>query len=508
MTRSLADAFDANAARTPLHTAVREAGRDVSYADLRARSDAVSRTLSGLGVGPGARVGLMLPNSAAFVAGFFGIARLGGVVAPLNVRYRTQELVYYLEDTRATALVVPPDLAGVAREAFAGMGRAPALIEIDDEGGCRVAGGGSDPSALPRATAPVARGEVPADDTPLMHQYTSGSTGNPKRVVRSHQQLVVELDALATTFTLGPEDRFLGAAPFTHVNGLVRTMLASMIVGGTLHPLRRFDRRGALALISGERITYFGGVPTMFVLLADTPARGEVDLSSLRIVFSASAPLLPADNRRFLEAYGHTVRQLYGSTETGTISVNLHDDPARCCESVGRPLPGVRLDVVDDRGRSLPTGEEGEVVIASPGAILGYEGNPEANAASFRAGFYLSGDLGRFNPDGCLVLTGRKKFLINRGGFKVNPLEVEEAIQSHPLVTEVAVYGAPGPHGDDLVRCAVVTSGPCTEREILDHCRGRIADFKIPSHIEFRDTLPRTETGKILRQKLRDPGRE
>jgi long-chain acyl-CoA synthetase len=242
----------------------------------------------------------------------------------------------------------------------------------------------------------------------------------------------------------------------------------------------------------------------MFVLLADSPIRGEVDLSSLRVAFSASAPLLPDDNHRFREKYGVPVRQLYGSTETGTISVNMHADPDTCVESVGSPLPDVRITVIGEDGVAVPAGDEGEIVITSPGAITAYAGNTDATASSFRDGSYLSGDLGRMNPDGCLVLTGRKKFLINRGGFKINPLEVEEAIQSHPRVREVAVYGAPSPHGDDVVHCAIVADGECTQKEILEHCRERIADYKIPSRLEFMDALPKSDTGKLLRHKLRD----
>jgi long-chain acyl-CoA synthetase len=147
-------------------------------------------------------------------------------------------------------------------------------------------------------------------------------------------------------------------------------------------------------------------------------------------------------------------------------------------------------------------GEEGEVRIASPGAIGGYDGNPEANASAFRDGWYWSGDLGRLDAEGALTLTGRKKFLINRGGFKVNPLEVEEAIGSHAKVREVAVAGVTGPHGDDVVRCVIVASEPCTVEEIVAHCASRIADYKIPSRIEFRDALPKSETGKLLRHKL------
>jgi hypothetical protein len=279
-------------------------------------------------------------------------------------------------------------------------------------------------------------------------------------------------------------------------------MMTSMYVGATLYPVREFRRREVLELVTRERVTYFGAVPYMFVILADTPVRGTVDLSSLRTVFSASAPLLPADNRRFREKSGHWIRQLYGSTETGTISVNLAADVESTLASVGCPLPDTRFDVVDEHGHAMPAGEDGEVRIASPGVIPGYDGNPEANASAFRDGWYWSGDLGRLSADGALTLTGRKKFLINRGGFKINPLEVEEAIASHPKVAEVVVAGAPGPHGDDVVRCVIVGREPCTVDEIVAHCATRIADYKIPSRIEFRDALPKSETGKLLASRL------
>lgn len=489
---NVAQEFGKLAASQGARVAVRDGDRIVNYTTLAAWSEEISRTLERFCRQPGQRVGLMMPNSAAYVAAFFGIARIGGVVAPLNVRYRAQELHFYLEDTKAAALIVPGDLVEPAREALARLASPPALIQVDDSERCRVlAEGGSD-------AAPAA-----ADDSPaLLHQYTSGSTGKPKRVIRTHAQLVYELERLRQVFQLGPDDRLLGAAPFTHVNGLVRTMMTSMFVGGTLYTVRDFQRRQVLDLITRERLTYFGSVSQMFVILADTPVRGEVNMSSLRTMFSASAPFIAADNHRFRERYGRFVPQLYGSTETGTISVNLSPDLENSLESVGTPLPGVRLRVVDDQGRDVPAGEEGEVLIKSPAAVRGYQGNPEATAAAFRDGEYYSGDLGRLAADGSLTLTGRKKFLINRGGFKVNPLEVEEAIQSHPKVREVAVVGAPGPHGDDIVRCVIVSDEPCTAEEIVLHCRDLIADFKIPSRIEFKASLPRTDTGKLLRQQV------
>jgi long-chain acyl-CoA synthetase len=491
-TTTLADVCDRCWTRAGTRVAIREGARQVPFRELLQWSQTISRALASVLGTPGQRVALLLPNSAAFVAAFFAIARLGGVVAPLNARYRAQELAYYLHDLEAVALVT--EAAGLARvaEVLPELARPPALFEVTASQGVRQVRAG-DGGGQPLAAATSA---------PLLQQYTSGSTGVPKRVVRTHAHLLAELEALQHTFALRPQDRFLGVAPFSHVNGLVRTMLTAMVVGGTLYPLADFHRREVLTLLTRERITFFGGVPSMFAILSQTPVRDEVDLSALRLVFSSSAPLLPADNRRFQARYGLYIRQLYGATETGTISFNGGPAPEDCLQSVGVPIAGVRVEVVDAAGTPLPPGHEGELRIASPFATTGYLGNPTATGESFRDGGYCSGDLGLQDATGALTLTGRTKFLINRGGFKVNPFEVEEALRAHPKVAEVVVFGAPSPHGDELVCCSIVAAHPCTVEELLVHCQERIADYKVPTRIEFRAALPKSETGKILRAQL------
>lgn len=488
----LGEAFRAVATAAGMKIAVKDEQREVSYAELLTWADNITTTLAAAGVSPGVAVGVMIPNSASFVAAFFGAARAGAVVAPLSVRYRSQELEFYLTDSAAVALLVDPALAGVAAETVAAMEPRPALVAIDaDNLACSLITPGTVQSV---SSAPA--------DMPLLHQYTSGSTGRPKRVVRTHVQLLTELERLASKLGANAGDRFLGVAPFSHVNGLVRSMMHSMFLGATLHPIAEFHRRAAIDLIERERITYLGAVPQIFVALGQTALRESVDFSSLRIVFSSSAPLLSEDNQRFFDKYEIHARQLYGSTETGTMSVNMDQSIVGTLDSVGTPLEGVGFEIRAEDGRKLRPGEEGDIVVASETAITGYGGNAKATAESFDSGFYLTGDLGFIDDGGRLYLTGRKKFLINRGGFKINPLEVEKAILSFPAVDEVVVYATAGAHGDDVVSCAIVANSACSAKEIVEHCSPLIADYKIPSRIEFRDGLPKSVTGKILRNEL------
>jgi long-chain acyl-CoA synthetase len=489
MTASVTTEFRAVCREAGARPAVVEAGVSVDYAALGAWSEAVAVRLHRSGIRDGAPVAIMLPNSAAFIASFFGVARIGALAVPLNPGYRRQELEYYLGDTRPGAVIVSATTAPRVQEALETAAVSPLLLQLEGPGECELLDAGE-----------ARNGDIPAaGDHPLLLLYTSGSTGPPKRVIRSDAVVCDEVAALRRLFAITAEDRFLGAAPFFHVNGLVRSMLNAMLSGAALYPIASFSRREVLRLIQESRLTFFGGVPHMFALLAQPPHREAVRLDSLRIVFSSSAPLLGPDNEAFRAVYGMPIRQLYGSTETGTISYNDHPRIAENLESVGRGLPGVLLEVRDDEGRPVSHGTEGEIHVASPFAARDYEGNPEATRRSFREQWYLSGDLGCLDAGGYLRLTGRKSLMINRGGFKVNPYEVEEALRKHPKIADVVVGAAAGRHGDDIVCAMVVVREACSVEDLIGHCRRHIADYKIPSRIEFRDALAKTASGKIRR---------
>jgi long-chain acyl-CoA synthetase len=488
---AIADVVDTEWRRAAARMAVCDRDHELSFSELLAWSERVSATVERAAVPPGSRVATLLPNSGTFVAGFFGVARAGAVAAPLNSQAPVPELTGALSRLEPSAVITTHRLLDAVGQALRPMPSPPAVLAM------------SYPDAVELFPAPRPSGRPLAttDSPPLLQLATSGTTGAPKQVVRSHAALLRELAALRTALAVTESDRFLGVAPFHHVNGLVRTMMLATSVGAELHVRERFQRREVLQVLTERRITVFGAVPQVFVLLAETPARGVSDLSALRMVFSASAPLTAADNTLFRNRYEVFVRQLYGSTETGSITFNADRDPGAALESVGHPLDGVRLRLVDEAGHAVRADDEGEILVASPFAASSYL-DDDAESARFADGFYRTDDLGVVDATGRLRLTGRRKLLINRGGFKVNPYEVEAVLASHPSVREVVVFGRRTRHGDDLVSCIVVARHPCTPEAILDYCRASLSDYKVPSHVEFRTSLPRTANGKVRRDAL------
>jgi long-chain acyl-CoA synthetase len=479
--------FFAVARRHAARPAVVERDAVVTYEELEARVLALAAALAARGVDAGGRVGLLLPNGVGFVTAYFGTVALGAAVVPLNEGYQQAELLRFLRDAGPSCLVTSPAHESLCRALLPALPPC-ALLVLDPAGGL------GPPRPVPAGTA--------GPDAPATYQFSSGSTGTPKRIVRSHGQLLRELDALARSFAFAPGDRFLGAAPFAHVNGLVRTMLSSVHAGAALYPVTRFERQATVALIEAARLSVVIAVPFMFATLAKAHFRRSPDLSSLRVCVSASAPLPAELNRAFCSRFGFHVRQLYGSTETGSISANLRADVAGTLESVGRPLPGVAVEIRTAAGAAATTGEVGEVVVKSPWAITAYDGPSDGADERFRDGYFVTGDLGRIDRDGLLYLVGRNDFLINRGGYKVNPREIEEVLETHPKVDEAVALGVPTPYGDERIRAVIVANGPCTEDELIEYCRTRIAPFKVPSVIEFRDQLPKSATGKIRRSAL------
>jgi long-chain acyl-CoA synthetase len=453
----------------------------VSGADLSERAEGLAGGLAAHGVGPGDAVAIVLPNGLAAAAAFLGVTRLGAVAVPLAPQAKPAELSFVFRDAGVAAVLT--DERGAAR--CQGLG-ARVMIGFDEDG----------PAPPP-----------PRRDDDAVYQYSSGSTGRPKRVPRTHAQLAAEAEAYVAATGLTADDTILCAIPLFHTYGLGCCLLAAVHSGAALALLAgpapfAINRDAALDVLEREAVTVFPAVPFMLRVLAEAPR--AADLSALRLCFSAANALPPATFEAFDRRFGVPVRQLYGLTEAGAVTVNADGDPWATARTVGRPLPGVEVEILGADGRPQSAGRIGEVAIRSPAMTRGYAGVDESvNRQAFAGGRFLTGDRGRMDEDGRLVLTGRRKLLIDVAGDKVDPIEVEDVLAVHPKVREVVVVGTPsGVVGEELVKAVVVSGERCGERELIRFCRERLANHKVPRLVEFRDEIPRSPLGKVLRKDL------
>jgi acyl-CoA synthetase (AMP-forming)/AMP-acid ligase II len=462
----------------------------VTYGRLRSQVQAVAEALAAAGVGRNDRVGMALPNGLPTIVAFLA-ASVAGIAAPLNPAYKEDEFRFYLEDTDARVLIVPPDGADEARRAAGDR----VLILTSD----------MDAAGTVSLSGVTGRGSVAApsvNDTALI-LHTSGSTGRPKRVPLSHANLSISARNVARSYQLGPDDVSMCVMPLFHVHGLVASTLATLASGGTVVVPAKFSPLSFWRVARDHGATWYSAVPTLHQLLlarADPASGKPAGAERLRFIRSCSAPLPPQVMHDLEAALGAPVLEAYGMTEAAhQMASNPLPPEARKPGSVGRGTD-VRISVMDAGGRHLPPGERGEVVIQGPNVIRGYENNPEANATSFTDGWFRTGDLGLLDADGYLTLVGRIKELINRGGEKISPREIDEVLLTHPAVAEAVCFGVAHPTWGEEVAAAVVLREQATEAELLAFCRDRLADFKRPRQIHITDTIPRTATGKIQRR--------
>jgi acyl-CoA synthetase (AMP-forming)/AMP-acid ligase II len=461
----------------------------VSYGSLRNQVQAVAEQLAAAGVGRGDRVGTALTNGLPCIVSFLA-ASLAGTAAPLNPAYKEEEFRFYLEDTNAKVLLLP-DGADEARRAAGD--RVPILtIEMDASGTVSLKGIEGRGAVTPPA----------ADDIALV-LHTSGSTGRPKRVPLKHENLSISAGNVARSYELGPDDVAMCVMPLFHVHGLVASMLATLSSGGTVVVPDKFNPLSFWRTARDHDVTWYSAVPTIHQLLlaraADPGGRRPAGTEKLRFIRSCSAALPPRVMSALETAFGAPVLEAYGMTEAAhQMASNPLPPSARKPGSVG-PGTGVRISIMDAAGHHQPAGVRGEVVIKGPNVIKGYEDNPEANATSFVDGWFRTGDRGFLDADGYLTLVARLKELINRGGEKISPREIDEVLLAHPSVAEAVCFGVPHATWGEEVAAAVVVKEGVTETDLLEYCKERLADFKRPKQIHVTDTIPRTATGKIQR---------
>jgi acyl-CoA synthetase (AMP-forming)/AMP-acid ligase II len=479
-------------------------GPTLTYAQLRAMVHEASSRLASLGVRPHDRVAMVFPNGPEAIVLFLAVASVA-TACPLNAAYKEAEFRFYLEDTGARFLLAP---GGEGAEARRAMPQGSTVIEadIDDAGTLRLEIGGPHP-ALPRErgreidSLPTRGREIVDGEAVALVLHTSGTTSRPKRVPLRHRNLVASVANIVETYRLGPEDVSLCVMPLFHVHGLVASALATLASGGTVAVPRRFTPMMFWPIARQVKPTWFTASPTPHqLILMRTEEKRAPGTERLRFVRSCSSALSPELMARMEDRFGAPVLEAYGMTEAShQMSSNPLPPERRIPGSVGRGT-GVEIAILDEHGATLPSEVAGEVGIRGPNVIDGYENNPEANLASFTNGWFRTGDLGTLDDAGYLRLLGRIKELINRGGEKIAPREIDEALESHPAVKEAVSFGVPHPTWGEEVAAAVVLSEAVPEKDLIAHCRTRLADFKVPKRVHIVDSIPRTPTGKVQRR--------
>ena len=484
------------AARAPERVAVKLDGLQLTYAELDEASARVAGLFGAKGMRPGDRVGVMLPNVPYFAVVYYGILRAGGVVVPMNVLLKEREVAYYLSDSEARLLFAWHEFADAAH---AGSDAANADCLLVEPGDFESLIARSEPSA-----AVVERG---ARDTAVI-LYTSGTTGTPKGAELTHDNLGRNVEIAIGLFGLGDDAVTLGALPLFHSFGQTCGLNATIRVGGCLTLVPRFDAGRALEVIQRDRVTVFQGVPTMYGALLNHPELERFDTSTLRLCVSGGAAMPVELMRGFEAAFGCTILEGYGLSETSPIASFNHPDRERKPGSIGTPVEGVRMKLVGDDGGEPAVGEVGEIAIQGHNVMKGYWRRPDATAEAVRSGWFHTGDLARVDEDGYFFIVDRKKDMVIRGGYNVYPREIEEVLYEHEAVREAAVIGVPHPElGEEVAAAVVLVPGATVdEAEILEFVKGQVAAYKYPRLVWFVDELPKGSTGKILKREIEAPG--
>ena len=479
---------DADPRRDGLLAPGREA---LTYAELGSQIERLAGQLASAGIGAGDRVAIILPNGPELAVAFLAVASCA-TAAPLNPAYGEEELRFYLGDLGVKAIVTGPYVPDdVRRAAPAG---ALCLALEGCAGELRLTAAGREmPGGEPAPAAP--------DDVALA-LHTSGTTSRPKLVLLTQRNLAASAQSIRRSLELGPLDRCMNVMPLFHIHGLVGALLATLAAGASVVCTPGFDAFRFFPWLDETRPTWFTAVPTMHqLLLRRASAHADViERSRLRLLRSSSASMPPAVLEEAERVFGVPLIEAYGMTEAShQMTANPLPPHTRKPGSVGVPT-SVDVRILDADGRPQPPGEHAEIAIRGPGVIAGYVANADANAEAFTDGWFRTGDEGYLDEDGYLFLTGRLKELINRGGEKISPREVDEVLLSHPRVEQAVAFALPHAVLGEEVAAAVIIAGDApTERELRDFARSHLAPFKVPRRIVFVDEIPNGPTGKLQR---------
>jgi long-chain acyl-CoA synthetase len=493
---NLGSVLQASAAMRPDHVAVRLDGTALTYRELDRAARGVAAGLRARGVMPGQHVAILVPNVPEFTIAYYGILYAGCTVVPLNVLLSPPEVAYHLQDSESVLLFAHPLFAGPARKGAAEAG-VPVVIAGGDEPGSLSELAASEPVGALHPTSP--------SDTAVI-LYNSGTTGKPKGAELTHSNLLINCAVVVPKLVpIGDDLVALATLPLFHSFGQTCIQNATLAVGGTFTLLPRFTPEAAFEIMQRDRVNLFAGVPTMYFGLLNHPGGERYDLSSLRYCLTGGAPMPVEVMRAFEAKYPVQILEGFGLSETSPVaSFNMLTRP-RKPGSIGYPVWGVELAILDDEDRPLRQGERGEICIRGHNIMKGYWKRPDATKEAMKGGWFHSGDIGCMDEDGAYFIVDRKKDMILRGGFNVYPREVEEVLYAHPDVVEAAVLGVPHEsHGEEVKAVVALAPGRQLGAEaLIAWTKERLAAYKYPRIVEFRDSLPKGPTGKILKRELR-----
>ena len=469
-------------------------GERTTYGELREAADRIGRSLAAAGAGAGDAVAMSLPNGPEIVAAFLGVVAAGAGAAPLNQAYTAEEFRAYLLDLRAARDALPARRGEPRTRRLRGSRHPPD----------RARGRGHGPTSRPPASPLRHRRPRASADAVALLLHTSGTTSKPKGVPIRQRNLAASAQTVAATYGLAAGDVSHCAMPLFHVHGLVASTLATLASGGLVIVPRRFSASAFWADSAAHGATWYSAVPTIHRILLSRAEDGGTDHAGhgLRFARSCSSALPGPLMAAFEERFGLPLVEAYGMTEAAhQMASNPLPPGERRAGSVGRPT-GTEIAILDDDWRPLAAGAVGEVCVRGPGVVDSYRANPEATAAGFRDGWFRTGDSGQLSADGYLSLSGRLKELINRGGEKISPHEVEDALLAHPDVVEAVAFAVPDAKYGEAVGAAVVARAGVAEDALRAHCDERLAAFKVPARIHVLDAIPKGPTGKVQRRLL------
>jgi long-chain acyl-CoA synthetase len=495
MSANLASILTETAQRHGDRPALKLDDTTVDYALLEEGSARIAGLLKSKGFERGDRVGIMLPNVPYFALIYYGVLRAGGVVVPMNPLLKGREVKFYLEDPGAKILFAWGDFEEPAEKGASDAGAECILVKPGDF-----------EKLVAEAEPDHDLADVDGQDTAVL-LYTSGTTGTPKGAELTHDNLKRNAEIAGNLFDVGCEDIALGALPLFHSFGQTCGLNATVSNGGCLTMLPRFDPAQALEIIQRDQVTIFEGVPTMFGAMLHVDGRDDYDTSTLRVCASGGAAMPGETLRGFEEAFNCKVLEGYGLSETSPVASFNHPDRERKIGSIGTPIEGVEMKVVDEDGKEVAQGEVGEIVIKGHNVMKGYWRKDDATKEAIRDGWFHTGDMAKVDEEGYFFIVDRKKDMIIRGGYNVYPREIEEVLYEHPAVREAAVVGVPHDElGEEVGAAVAFKDGEEVDvDELKSYVKEHVAAYKYPRHVWVVDELPKGPTGKVLKREIEVP---